>query len=228
MLRSAQIFFVRNACHAVEVDADLLLSGCFNVEWGLLEIASLFAHFISRALTNTKRGRPSAAGSHMSGVYGREKPRQAFPPQNLRRGCFEPATWWLSETALTTAPGPQSYLQTTSFISEDFGCQAMVFCTLAAYYTSLLLSGWCYIIYFLSRRHQRKWIQSTSASIVMMRLRGSVLKRSPSRSALMPKTFLCQVDYWTLQWDLSMILIREFLLPLLKSCFWTWHLSYGP
>jgi acyl carrier protein phosphodiesterase len=53
MLRSAQIFFVRNAYRVVEVDADLLLSGCFNVEWGLLEIASLFAHFISRALTNT-------------------------------------------------------------------------------------------------------------------------------------------------------------------------------
>nr|ACL53573.1 unknown [Zea mays] len=62
----------------------------------------------------------------------------------------------------------------------------------------------------------------------MMKLRGSALKRSPSRSALMPKTFLCQVDYWTLQWDLSMILICEFVVPLLKSCFWTWHLRYGP
>jgi hypothetical protein len=52
-----------------------------------------------------KRGRPSAGGSHVSGVWGRDKPRQAFPPQNLRRCCFEPTTWWLSETALTTAPG---------------------------------------------------------------------------------------------------------------------------
>lgn len=62
MLRSAQIFFVRNAYRVVEVDADLLLSGCFNVEWGLLEIASLFAHFISRALTNTL-AQKSANGS---------------------------------------------------------------------------------------------------------------------------------------------------------------------
>ena len=52
-----------------------------------------------------KKGKPSARGSRMSGVWGRDKPRQAFPPQNLRRGCFEPTTWWLSETALTTAPG---------------------------------------------------------------------------------------------------------------------------
>ena len=52
-----------------------------------------------------KKGRPSAGGSHMSGVWGREKLRQAFPLQNLRRGCFEPTTWWLSETALTTASG---------------------------------------------------------------------------------------------------------------------------
>ena len=29
---------------------------------------------------HTKRGRPSAGGSLMSGVWGREKPRQAFPP----------------------------------------------------------------------------------------------------------------------------------------------------
>jgi len=41
----------------------------------------------------------------MSGVWGRENPSQAFSPQNLRRGCFEPTAWWLSETALTTAPG---------------------------------------------------------------------------------------------------------------------------
>jgi len=27
-----------------------------------------------------EKGRPSAGGSHMSGVWGREKPRQAFPP----------------------------------------------------------------------------------------------------------------------------------------------------
>jgi hypothetical protein len=40
-----------------------------------------------------KKGRPSARGSHMSGVWGREKPRQAFPLQNLQRGCFEPTTW---------------------------------------------------------------------------------------------------------------------------------------
>ena len=53
MLRPAQIFFLRIAYRAVEVDADLLLFGCFDVEWGLLKIASLFAHFISRALTNT-------------------------------------------------------------------------------------------------------------------------------------------------------------------------------
>jgi hypothetical protein len=31
--------------------------------------------------------------------------RQTFPLQNLRWGCFEPTIWWLSETALTTAPG---------------------------------------------------------------------------------------------------------------------------
>ena len=52
-----------------------------------------------------KGGRPSAGCSHMSGVWGRDKPRQVFPPQNPRRGFFEPTTWWLSETALTTAPG---------------------------------------------------------------------------------------------------------------------------
>ena len=61
--------------------------------------------FYSHELVNKKGGRPSAGGSHMSGVWGREKLRQAFPPQNLRRGCFEPVTWWLSETALTTALG---------------------------------------------------------------------------------------------------------------------------
>jgi hypothetical protein len=35
--------------------------------------------------------------------WERDKPKQAFPPQNLRKGCFKPTTW--CETALTTAPG---------------------------------------------------------------------------------------------------------------------------
>ena len=63
----------------------------------------------SYAYPMLKKGRPSAGGSHMSGVWGRDKPRQAFPSQNLRRGYFEPTTWWLSETALTTAPGLPFY-----------------------------------------------------------------------------------------------------------------------
>jgi len=36
---------------------------------------------------------------------GNGKTEASLPPQNLQRGCFEPTTWWLSETALTTAPG---------------------------------------------------------------------------------------------------------------------------
>ena len=51
------------------------------------------------------KGRLSAGGSHMSGAWGRKKPRQAFPPANLQRGCFEPTIWGLSEIALTTASG---------------------------------------------------------------------------------------------------------------------------
>ena len=54
---------------------------------------------LSSSYLSCQKGRPSAGGSHMSGVWGREKPRQAFPPQNLRRGCFEPVTWWLSESS---------------------------------------------------------------------------------------------------------------------------------
>ena len=52
----------------------------------------------------------------MSGVWGRDKSRQAFPPQNLRRGCFEPTIWWLSETALTTAPVLPFYLHVVIYI----------------------------------------------------------------------------------------------------------------
>jgi hypothetical protein len=37
-------------------------------------------------------GRPNAGGTHMSGVSGRDKLGQAMSPQ-MRRGCFEPATW---------------------------------------------------------------------------------------------------------------------------------------
>ena len=49
--------------------------------------------FVEQLSLKKGQGSPSAGGSHMSGVWGREKPRQAFPPQNLQRGCFEPATW---------------------------------------------------------------------------------------------------------------------------------------
>jgi len=38
----------------------------------------------------TIKGRPSARGSHMSGVWGREKPRQAFPPQICREAASNP------------------------------------------------------------------------------------------------------------------------------------------
>ena len=65
-----------------------------NVHW---EAQMKWAHYDLYHITKVKKGRPSAGGSHMSGVWGREKPRQAFPLQNLRRGCFEPVTWWLSE-----------------------------------------------------------------------------------------------------------------------------------
>jgi len=37
-----------------------------------------------------KKGRPSARGSHMSGVWGREKPRQAFPPQICGEAASNP------------------------------------------------------------------------------------------------------------------------------------------
>jgi hypothetical protein len=38
------------------------------------------------------RDRPHARGSHMSWVWGRDKPRQASPLQ-MRRSCFKPTTW---------------------------------------------------------------------------------------------------------------------------------------
>ena len=37
-----------------------------------------------------KGGRPSAGGSHMSGVWGREKPRQAFPRKIYRDAASNP------------------------------------------------------------------------------------------------------------------------------------------
>jgi len=36
-------------------------------------------------LQHVKKGRPSAGGSHMSGVWGREKSRQASPAKSAER-----------------------------------------------------------------------------------------------------------------------------------------------
>jgi len=58
------------------------------------------------------KGRPSAGGSHMSVVWGREKPRQASSVKSTERllqtrdlvtqwDSSHHYTWWLSETALT-------------------------------------------------------------------------------------------------------------------------------
>lgn len=60
-------------------------------------------HFFTCTTTFTK-GRHSARGSHICGVWGRDKPRQAFPLQ-IWRGCFDLVIWWLSGIALTTAAG---------------------------------------------------------------------------------------------------------------------------
>jgi len=40
--------------------------------------------------SNKIKGRPSAGGSHMSGVWGREKPRQAFPLQICGEAASNP------------------------------------------------------------------------------------------------------------------------------------------
>jgi hypothetical protein len=53
MLTLPKFSFFLMLIHAVEVDADLFLFGWFDVECGLLEIASLFCHLISRAPTNS-------------------------------------------------------------------------------------------------------------------------------------------------------------------------------
>ena len=86
----------------------------------------------------------------------------------------------------------------------------MVSC-ICAPYTNLIIHSM--MLYYLLRE------QAASEEVdLMMKLRGSVLKRSSSQSALMPKTILCQVDYLILHWDPSMILIREFPIQLLKPC----------
>jgi hypothetical protein len=75
--------------------------------WSRITFRIMFKEKVTLLL----KGRLSTGGSHMSEIWGRKKPRQAFPPQNLRRGCFEPTAWWLSETTLTAAPG-QGYATT--------------------------------------------------------------------------------------------------------------------
>jgi len=45
---------------------------------------------LKRCIREAHKGRPGAGGSHMSGVWGREKPRQAFPPQICGEAASNP------------------------------------------------------------------------------------------------------------------------------------------
>jgi len=49
-----------------------------------------YHHSPDRDFKSWIKGRPSAGGSHMSGVWGREKPRQAFPPQICGEAASNP------------------------------------------------------------------------------------------------------------------------------------------
>ena len=100
-------------------------------------------------------GRPSAGGSHMSGVWGREKPRQAFPPQNLRRGCFEPTTWWLSETALTAAPGPA--LPCCLIVLHLPGHQSLISNACAVVHSMIIATQHIFMRQFISILHAYAW-----------------------------------------------------------------------
>jgi len=51
---------------------------------------SLVGTSVSQPTIFDQTGRPSAGGSHMSGVWGREKPRQAFPPQICGEAASNP------------------------------------------------------------------------------------------------------------------------------------------
>ena len=73
-----------------------------NLMVHVIQYIDLLSGKIPTSILHMQTGRPSARGSHMSGVWGREKPRQAFPPQNLRRGfesCVDDASY-LSSTHL--------------------------------------------------------------------------------------------------------------------------------
>jgi hypothetical protein len=41
---------------------------------------------------SVKEGKPSAKDSHISGVWGKDKPRRVFLPQ-MQRGYLETVTW---------------------------------------------------------------------------------------------------------------------------------------
>ena len=56
-----------------------------------------------------KRDKPSAGGSHMSGVWGRNNRGKPYPCI-LQRGCVGPMTFGSVGSLLTTAPGLDSVL----------------------------------------------------------------------------------------------------------------------
>ena len=82
----------------------------FNERWEFLhkDMLRVGAFFSSRIVIHSKKDRPSAGSSHVSGVWGRNNQGKPFPC--MQRGWLEPRTFWLSGVTLTTAPSLSFYV----------------------------------------------------------------------------------------------------------------------